>query len=447
MELVRVGKFTMIVRWKEGTEPSQIAKFISEHTVTEIVEWKGRHFGGIVCAPKPRSVSLVRPIGKSLYSVPRYLTPFRNPREPVRTVPVHCDIVLKEYQKPIYESLVTQLRNNQGACLSCRPGFGKTILTIKLIAELGVSTLILVHRSGIKKYWIEQIKQHTGLDSNKSDSLIHVETVQSVVSKVSKVTKVFKGESDVASSSRSLRTPDFLIVDEVHNIAAKQFFLSITKCIRMPIWTLGLSATIERPDGMHPLFLAYMGPVLQLATTNKKTKLAYRRLYIHSAVHYTSDLYAKKISELEAYKPRADVILDTLLNVMHDKQVIVLASRCAFLDYLAEQLDKKGVKYTCNYGHRVNYLERANGIILATYSMAGESFNVIDLDCLIMASSIKTSKQIIQATGRINRGDSNDTKMIIDVIDDLNAHHAYKRRNIICEQFHVVSSRSKTVSV
>ena len=102
------------------------------------------------------------------------------------------------------------------------------------------------------------------------------------------------------------------------------------------------------------------------------------------------------------------------------EQILILSDRISFLDSLSELLKKENIIFTCNYGKKRTYKNSSNGIILATYSMASEAFDVQDLNVLILASSISSQNKFLQSVGRINRNSeiNKNKKVLIDIIDE-----------------------------
>ncbi|MEX2606570.1 MAG: DEAD/DEAH box helicase family protein, partial [Kiritimatiellia bacterium] len=139
--------------------------------------------------------------------------------------------------------------------LSATTAFGKTVLAAWMIAERGVNTLVLVHRRQLMDQWVERLVEFLGLDAKEIGCLgggrrklkgrVDIALLQSVVR---------KGVVDD-------RVADYgqVIVDECHHVSARNFELAVRRAKAK--YVLGLSATVTRKDGHHPIVFMQCGPV------------------------------------------------------------------------------------------------------------------------------------------------------------------------------------------
>jgi superfamily II DNA or RNA helicase len=124
-----------------------------------------------------------------------------------------------------------------------------------LIAERGVNTLVLVHRQQLLDQWIERLSAFLGIPPksigrigagrDRPTGSLDVAIIQSLVR---------KGEVDdrVASYGQ-------VIVDECHHLSAHSFE-QLARRVKAR-FVLGLSATVARKDGHHPIIFMQCGPV------------------------------------------------------------------------------------------------------------------------------------------------------------------------------------------
>lgn len=124
-----------------------------------------------------------------------------------------------------------------------------------MIAHRQRSVLVLVHRKELLTQWVERLKQFLSIDADqigmigggkrKPTGCIDVAVIQSLVR---------KGEvSDLVSGY------GHLIVDECHHLSAASFELVARRSKAR--YVLGLSATVTRKDGHHPIIHMQCGPV------------------------------------------------------------------------------------------------------------------------------------------------------------------------------------------
>lgn len=395
---------------------------------------------------KPRVVCLatVKNISDNIATVklPKYLTPYTYKQEKYH-IPIHESIHLHDSQKKYFDVMKQTLKEKQGMCLNLAAGTGKTVLAIKLIGLLKLKTVIIVHKEFLRDQWIDSIVKFTDLP-RESIGIIQgqqTETDKPIV--IAMLQTLWKKQRlDIHYN--------LLIVDEVHNIGAEAFFKSLTTVLPICKYTLGLSGTTDRIDGLSPLFEAYLGKIVKPQTTTQKTSLT---VYIHN-LDSESDAYTPKVNSrthmldvvgittsLAKYQPRTEYIF-TVLQQYIGQQVIVLSERVCFLDALSELLDNANISYTCNYGKHRTYKQTGNGIILATFAMASEAFDVQDLNVLLLASSISTPNKFLQSVGRINRNNcihQDIPKIIVDFVDRPLQHQHTKRMKLLRDNFSVTS--------
>lgn len=68
---------------------------------------------------------------------------------------------LRDYQQEVYPSLLSSLRENNTGFWRFRTGFGKSVLAIKAITDLGLRTIIFIHNKTIIGQMANEISQFT----------------------------------------------------------------------------------------------------------------------------------------------------------------------------------------------------------------------------------------------------------------------------------------------
>lgn len=159
--------------------------------------------------------------------------------------------VLRKEQAKAAEAL---LKYDLGV-LAASTAFGKTVVAIYLLAKRSVSTLILVHRVQLLNQWKSRLTEFLdipqkqigtiGSGKRKVTKIIDVATIQSLVK---------KGVVDDVVADYGM-----VIVDECHHLSAFSFEMVVRQCKCR--YVLGLSATLTRKDGHHPIIFMQCGPV------------------------------------------------------------------------------------------------------------------------------------------------------------------------------------------
>ena len=146
------------------------------------------------------------------------------------------------------------LRHDTGV-LAATTAFGKTVVAASLIAARRANTLVLVHRRQLLDQWLARLASFLDLPAERIGQIgggkrrptgvVDVAVIQSLVR---------KGEVDDVVADYG-----HLIVDECHHLAAVSFEAVARRCKAR--YVLGLSATVTRRDGHHPIIFMQCGPV------------------------------------------------------------------------------------------------------------------------------------------------------------------------------------------
>ncbi len=139
--------------------------------------------------------------------------------------------------------------------LAATTAFGKTVLAAWLIAQRGVNTLVLVHRQQLLRQWVERLSQFLGIPSKE-------------IGQIGAGRKQIAGKIDVAIIQSLVRKGvvndlvanyGHLVVDECHHLSAHSFELVARRAKAR--FVTGLSATVTRKDGHHPIIFMQCGPI------------------------------------------------------------------------------------------------------------------------------------------------------------------------------------------
>lgn len=333
-----------------------------------------------------------------------------------KSIDVSFTGTLREPQK---EALHAFMKEKHGLLeLPC--GFGKTILALCIIHLLKVKTIVIVHKEFLMEQWIERIHeflpgatigriQGDVIDSNKD---VVIGMLQSISMK--------------QYPKEVFQEFGFTIIDETHHIAAETFSNALFKLVTPYI--LGLSATMERKDGLTKVFKLFIGDIVY-SSQREKTEV-----FIHKVLYKTDDLeyndvlknfrgetnFTGMINKVSEYHPRTESILhilQTLLKSPTNKQVMILAHTRSLLKYLYDAIEHRQIGTVGYYvgGMKQKALKESEEkqIIIATFSMAEEALDIKTLTTLILATS---KNDVTQAVGRILRV-KHERPLVIDMVD------------------------------
>ena len=304
--------------------------------------------------------------------------------------------------------------------LSATTAFGKTVVAAWLIAKRGVNTLILVHRRQLQEQWIDRLSTFLALPPRsigrigggrrRPTGLLDVAVIQSLVR---------KGVVDDVVGNYG-----HLIVDECHHLSAHSFE-RVARQAKAKFVT-GLSATVTRKDGHHPIIFMQCGPVRH--RVNAKEQAA-ARPFEHIVLVRPTDFrplreanpnarmqFQELYGELIADEDRNQLICREVIQAVREgRSPIVLTERNDHLDLLASRLLPE-VKHliVLRGGMSRKELEAVSArmagipnaeerVLLATGRYVGEGFDDARLDTLFLTLPVSWHGTIAQYVGRLHR--------------------------------------------
>lgn len=382
---------------------------------------------------------------------------------------LNIKIILREelcIGQPLNASFQGQLRDEQQAAaegllahdigvLSATTAFGKTVIAAWLIAQRQVNTLILVHRKQLQEQWIERLSMfldipvkmigRIGGGRKKPKGLLDVALIQSLVRKGI--------VDDVVGQYGNL------IIDECHHLPA-QSFEQVTRQAKAKYIT-GLTATLRRKDGHHPIITMQCGPVRY--SVNAKEQAAARPFEHTVLVRPTAFIPIKPANadaRLQFNDLYDELVNDTLRNqliceevlkaVRNERSPVILTERNEHLDLLSHQLAPHirnlivlrggmSAKEIAQISSRLATIpENEDRVLLATGRYIGEGFDDARLDTLFLTLPISWQGTIAQYVGRLHR--LYDRKKEVQVYDyaDLNVPILERMFNKRCRGYEAV---------
>ena len=332
------------------------------------------------------------------------------------------------------EKAAASLLQHETGVLAATTAFGKTVIAAKLIAERDRNTLVLVHRRQILDQWVARLQTFLDIPSNKlgvihggkksPSGIIDIALMQSLVRK--------------GTVSDLVADYSHVVVDECHHLSAVSFE-AIAREAKAK-YVLGLSATVTRKDGHHPIIFMQCGPVrcridakAQSASRPFDHKVVFRRTEFRFIRHLPDEkptiqgLYA----QLARDPVRNDLIFDDILTALEaGRSPVVITERRDHLDILADRLAKfaKNV-IVFRGGMRAQQARAANEalatippgeerILVATGRFLGEGFDDARLDTLFLTMPISWHGILAQYAGRLHRLHAAKREVVIyDYVD------------------------------
>lgn len=343
---------------------------------------------------------------------------------------------LKPYQLHSYDKTLKALQTTGGGVLSLPCGYGKTIIAIKLAIDLQGKTLVVVNKECLMDQWAESISKFTN--------------GQARIGIIQQSTMDVQNKDFVLAMLHSLSLRDYpkeiladfrsCIVDEAHHISSEVFSRALPKVTCR--YTLGLSATPNRKDGLSYVFYQYLGPLCHSEKRTGKNQVIVKRLKLLSNSPYYQVKYMSNgikntsamVTSLAQFSLRTSLIIECIkLLLREDRKILLLSGRREHLEQIYQLLtqseiygiDGKKVTFGFYYGnvgqtkkqHRAMLAETAKcQVVLGTNAIAAEGLDLPDLNTEIMATPMA---EVEQAVGRILRKFHDHTNpMVIDIIDN-----------------------------
>ena len=306
-----------------------------------------------------------------------------------------------------------------GGIISVGCGFGKTIMALHILCQLGRKTIIIVHKEFLMNQWVDRINEFI---PNAKIGKIQAKTID------------VEGKDIVIAMLQSLSMKKyddslfldfgFVIVDECHHIAAEIFSKALPKV--NSYYSLGLSATPTRIDGLSKVFNLYLGPIIYKAKVaeDKPVIVNIIKYYDINPEYNKEELtslgklcVARMINNISQNVNRNNLILYLALDlVKKGKQVIILSDRRDQLSYLYGKINPHtSVGYYIG-GMKQRDLDESekSNIILGTFPMSSEGLDIPSLDAAIFATP---KSSIEQSIGRITRKVHKDLPIAYDIVD------------------------------
>ena len=356
---------------------------------------------------------------------------------------------LRDFQVNIVNKYINFVKDSGGGLLDVDPGKGKTVMGLYIVSKLKKKTLVIVHKSFLLNQWIERIQQFlpTARVGKIQGQIIDIEDKDIVIGMLQSLSQ--KDYPDNLFDSFGLS-----IYDETHHLGAEVFSRCMMKTITN--YTLGLSGTMQRKDGLTKVFKMFLGDIIH----KEKTDTSEHKVIVKSINYKVDDdefneikydyrgnpLYSTMISKLCNYNRRSEFILQVLQNELlqnPEQQIMILAHNKSLITYLYKAIDHRNISTVGYYigGMKEADLKISEGkkVIIATYAMASEGLDIKTLTTLIMASP-KTD--VCQSVGRILRT-KHTSPLVVDIVDShiiFEKQWQKRRQYYIKQKYNIIST-------
>lgn len=352
---------------------------------------------------------------------------------------------LREHQKEPVQKVIEAFNKKNGAnggilCLPC--GFGKSMIALYLISRVKRKTLIIVNTCDLTRQWEEEIYKF--FNKNVKVGFIKGGTLDIIDKDI--VIAVINSIAMVDYPEGFFNSFDMVVADETHVYGSQCFSQAFAKL--QVKYTLGLSATIHRNDGLEKLLYWYIGPILyQKLEHDTPQDVIVNVINYRIKSEYTVEVRNKMdnidnstmLTNISNNNERSDMIvksINLILNKNPKYQILVIAHRTNHLNYIKEKLDELSISSGLFTG-KTKEIDRkktlTTSVILGIYQLTAQAFNLPTISVVFMVSQFKNNEvtnKFTQIMGRMIRKKHDFNPMVIDINDNFSIYknQYYSRR-------------------
>jgi len=387
---------------------------------------------------QPKPYPIYRESLNRLYIPKHYgLKIFGAPNKTIFPKPEEINPVFKGSLRPIQQEVVETFINKKNGiiCLGC--GQGKTVIAINIISRIKKKTIVVVHKEFLVNQWIERINQFLpeARIGKIQGKVFDIENKDIVIAMLQSLSQKEFDKNAFDSFGLS-------VSDECHHLSAETFSKALPKIACE--YTLGLSATPKRKDGLSKVFEWYLGPIIFKQKKKEIDKVYIKKIYFtcneqsygKEINNYLGKLnIAAMINYISDLNVRNKLIVEQIKEIVsnENRKIIILSDRRGQLNAIQNIIESENI---CTVGQYVGGMKQkalkeseSKTVILATFNMASEAMDIPLLNTLIFGTS---KSEIEQSVGRILRQKKEDRivePLIIDIIDNYSifARQAIKR--------------------
>ncbi|WP_445957702.1 TOTE conflict system archaeo-eukaryotic primase domain-containing protein [Yeosuana sp.] len=293
------------------------------------------------------------------------------------------------------------------------PGSGKTVVGLKIIADKGQATLIIVHRKQLLEQWIERIEAFLGIPKrdigvisqgkSKIGKQITVATIQSLPKQIESVQNQF----------------GTIIVDECHHVPAETFRNRIEKLEAYYLY--GLTATPFRKYNDGKMIFTHLGEIIaNIQPTEienyKQAKIIIRNTELNVPYNSKTDNFESLSKILVHDTARNKLILEDVNTELNKgKKAVIITERKEHIDTLYlflkqsyEVIALSGEDSETSKKAKWKILQEGNfQVLITTGQYFGEGTDLQNISCLFLVYPFSFEGKLIQYIGRVQRSEIN----------------------------------------
>ncbi len=309
---------------------------------------------------------------------------------------------LRDYQREAVDAVLA----SGGGVVVAPTGSGKTMVALGLVARVPTPALLLVHTNVLLRQTAERVRAFLGTEPSVlgAGSLAVGDVTVATVQALNR-----RGVDGLADRF------GLVLLDEAHHCPAYSF-RTLLAGFRAR-YRVGLTATPERKDGLHPVLFDVVGPVVhaisrpELEESSSILRPTLVAIETDFRFFYRRN-WAALVTSLTRNEARNHLVVETVAATLGQRS-LVTSERIEHAELLAERLAARlPVRVTCVHGRLPREVIQARlaelaqgdvGVVVATTSLVGEGFDLPDLDTLYVTVPHGSPAKAQQLVGRILR--------------------------------------------
>jgi superfamily II DNA or RNA helicase len=332
---------------------------------------------------------------------------------------------LRPVQLPVVNSFL--LPEPHDGIISLHTGGGKTVCALYIASRLRVPTLVVVHNTFLRDQWVDRVKAFL---PNARIGRVQAEVAD--VADKDVVIVMLQTLSMKELDDRLFASIGLVIVDECHHIASEVFVQALPKVTSK--YMLGLSATPDRKDKLMYAIHWFLGPLIYKSETGDSVDTQvnvevyeyqnddpeFNEVVVSSQGMVSVPIMVNKLTGCEDRTKWLCGILEDITE--GGRQILVLSDRVQHCQDILAGLSAEVRETACILGTAVKPELRAEycktkAILIATYSMCKEGFDVPTLNTLVMATPRPDIDQIVGRILRVEKKGRAVHPLIVDIVD------------------------------
>lgn len=297
-------------------------------------------------------------------------------------------------------------------------GSGKTTMGCALVAHHATAAVVLVHTRDLVDQWTVRVRRELGVTAGQgtgSKARVVIATVQAV--------------SAMSAGRRAAfgRRFGLVVVDEAHHVPAATWGQVMTDLPARHRY--GLTATPDRMDGLDPLMLAHLGPVV--------ARTSVRELERSGCVVAPSVRFVlTHRSGTKEHDPVRDALIARLVSAERKgkRRTLVLVRHVSHAEELADALGRKaralvGPRSPTARRQALDAFRSGKVNVLVATSLADEGLDLPELDTVMLATPTASMGRVVQRVGRVMRPNGR-MPLVLDLVDDDARTAAFARERL-----------------